>query len=142
MVELRPTLPGDCWLVLSNLRPLEVAELVALGVDSEQCVRFGLMSGNAQTGFIDGEPAGIFGVVDYGEYQVPWAVFTTAIDRHPLAFLRAARCWAKTLTGTVINYVDVRNERAVKWFRWLGFELSEPIPYGLNGELFRQVRTN
>jgi len=140
MVEIRPTLPGDSWLILANLRQCEVDELDALGVNSEMCMRFGLLRGNAQTVFINNEPAGIFGICDYGAYQVPWAVFTRTIDRYPLAFLRAARRWVKSLEGTLINYVDVRNERAVDWFKWLGFEVGEPVAYGIHGERFRQVR--
>lgn len=140
MVEIRPTLPGDSWLILANLRQSEVTELAALGVTSEECMRFGLMSGSAHTVFINEKPAGIFGIVNYGSYQVPWAVFTRVIDQHPIAFLRAAKRWAATLDQTTINYVDVRNAAALKWFRWLGFTLSEPIAYGLQDEPFSQVR--
>lgn len=140
MVEIRPTLPGDSWLILANLRKAEVDELDALGLTSEECMRFGLMSGSAHTVFINEKPAGIFGIVDYGAYQVPWAVFTQVIDKHPIAFLRAAKRWASTLDHTTVNYVDVRNARAVKWFAWLGFTVSVPIAYGLNDEPFSQVR--
>lgn len=140
MVEIRPTLPGDSWLILPNLRQPEVDELAALGVTSEECMRVGLVSGKAETAFINGEPAGMFGVIDYGAYQVPWAVFTTVIDRYPIAFLRAAKRWAESLDRTSVNFVDVRNERALKWFAWLGFKVSEPIAYGLGNEPFSQVR--
>jgi hypothetical protein len=139
MVEIRPSMPGDSWLVLSNLRQPEVDELEALGVTSEMCLRYGLVYGNAQTIFINGEAAGIFGVMHYEDGNVPWAVFSKVVDRHPIAFLRAAKRWAESLAVSVVNYVDVRNEAAVKWFAWLGFTLGEPVPYGVNGELFRQV---
>lgn len=139
MVHIRATLPGDCWLILANLRKPEVDELDALGVTSEQCMRLGLLTGTAHTLFIAGEAAGIFGVVNYGIYQVPWGVFTTVIDKHPIAFLRAAKRWAKDLDHTTLNYVDARNTRGVEWFKWLGFELSEPIAYGINEEPFHRV---
>jgi hypothetical protein len=80
MVEIRPSMPGDSWLVLSNLRQPEVDELEALGVTSEMCLRYGLIYGNAQTMFIDGEAAGIFGVMHYEDCNVPWAVFSK-VDR-------------------------------------------------------------
>lgn len=139
MVEIRPSMPGDSWLVLSNLRQPEVDELEALGVTSEMCLRHGLIYGDAQTIFIDGEAAGIFGVMHHEDCNVPWAVFSKVVDRHPIPFLRAAKRWAESLAVSVVNYVDVRNESAVKWFAWLGFTLGEPVPYGVNGELFRQV---
>jgi hypothetical protein len=140
MVRIRPTLPGDTWLILGNLRAAEVAEFEALGVTSEECMRIGLAMSEATTLYINDEPAGMLGTMDFGDYRVPWGVFTTAIDRYPLAFLRFCRRWAKGLRGPAVNYVDARNERAVEWFAWLGFEIGAPQPYGLNGEMFRPVR--
>jgi len=139
MVSVRPTLPGDTWLILGSLRAPEVAEFDALGVTSEDCMRLGLSMSEASTFFIEGEPAGMFGVADFGDYHVPWGVFTTAIDRKPIAFLRFAKRWMKNMKRPAVNYVDIRNERAVRWFGWLGFEVSQPVPYGMKGELFRQV---
>jgi len=139
MVEIRPTMPGDCWLVLTALRDAEVAELAALGHTSEECIRFGLMFGNAQTVFINGKPAGIFGITEYPDGNVPWACFTTAIDEHPITFLRACKRWRESVCGTLIQHVDARNQEAVRWFKWLGFEVSEPEPLGVNGEPFHRV---
>ena len=140
MVEIRPTLPGDSWLILANLRQPEVDELSALGVTSEQCMRYGLMCGNSSTVFINDEPAGIFGIIDYGSYQLPWACFTNVIDKYPIAFLRAARRWAEGIDRTSVNYIDIRNTRGIAWFKWLGFTVSEPVAFGINNEPFSEVR--
>jgi hypothetical protein len=140
MVEIRPSLPGDSWMVLAALRQQEVDELSALGSTSEECVRLGLQFGNAMTAFIDGEPAGIFGVADYGDHQIPWAVFTKVIDAHPVAFLRASKRWKASHSAKLVQYVDARNERAVRWFKWLGFEVSDAEPLGLNGEPFHKAQ--
>lgn len=138
MIRIRDSLPGDYWLLLTDLRQAEVDELEALGSDSEHCMRFGMLMGGARTVFIDEEPAAMFGAIDYGDACVVWAVFTRAIDRHPIAFLRESKRLAAALDRTVINYVDARNVRAVAWFRWLGFEVSEPEPYGPKGLLFHR----
>jgi hypothetical protein len=61
-----------------------------------------------------------------------------AIDRHPIAFLRESRRLADAFDREVVNYVDARNVKAVKWFRWLGFAVSEPVPYGPAGVLFHR----
>lgn len=142
MVEIRPAMPGDCWLILTSLREREVVELAALGHTSEECIRFGLMAGNAQTLFIDGKPAGIFGIAEYGAERVPWAVFTTAIDEHPIQFLRACKRWRESVCGTLVQHVDARNAPAVRWFKWLGFDVSPAEPMGLNGEPFHKVTVN
>jgi hypothetical protein len=142
VIYIRPSLPGDTWLILQDLREAEVKELEALGITSEVNVRYGLMHSQAHTVMINDEPVGIFGLMDYGDHVVPWGVFTTVIDRHPLPFLRACKRWANNLKGPAVNVVDARNFQAVKWFKWMGFEVSEPVRHGLNGELFREVRVS
>lgn len=138
MIRIRATMPGDYWLFLDDLRQVEIDELAALGTDSEHCMRAGLLAGGASTVFINEEPAAMFGIVDYGDYNIVWAVFTRAIERHPIAFLRESKRLALAFDRAVINFVDARNVKAVKWFRWLGFEVSEPEPYGPQGVLFHR----
>jgi hypothetical protein len=138
VIRIRATLPGDYYLLLPDLRQVEVDELAALGNDSERCMRLGLLAGGAQTVFINEEPAAMFGIVDYGDHNVVWAVFTRAIERYPIAFLRESRRLADAFDREVVNYVDARNVKAVKWFRWLGFEVSDPVPFGAGGELFHR----
>lgn len=134
MIHIRPTLPGDSWLIRADLREAEVLELAALGHTCEECMTLGLASTGAQTFFIGDEIGGMFGVSD----GVLWGVFTNEIDRHPLAFLRASRRYISSLDIEVTNYVDARNAKAVRWFRWLGFDVSAPEPYGINGALFHK----
>ena len=78
-----------------------------------------------------------------GDYVVPWGVFTRAIDRHPLPFLRFIRGWVRAnVSMPAANYIDARNLRGIEWFNWLGFSVGDPVPYGLNDEPFREVRLN
>lgn len=137
MIRSRPTMPGDRWL-FSDLRDEEVQEFQALGVTSEECMRLGSAFCDAQTIYFNDEPAAMWGISHFEDHNVVWAVFTKAIERHPIAFLRESKRLADAFTFEVVNYVDVRNTKAVKWFRWLGFEVSDPVPYGLNGELFHR----
>lgn len=137
MIRTRRTLPGDCWL-FTDLRDAEVHEFAALGATSEECMRLGLLHSDAHTIFFNDEPAAMWGITAFEDHNVVWAVFTKAIDRHPIAFLRESRRLAEAFPCEVVNYIDARNVKAVKWFRWLGFEVSEPVPYGIHGELFHR----
>lgn len=136
MIVIRPTLPGDSWLIKADLREAEVLELAALDATCDECMSLGMVFSDAHTFFINGECGGMFGVIPYEDHNVLWGVFTRAIERHPLAFLRASRRYVESLSCVVVNYVDARNVKAVEWFRWLGFQVSEPAPYGPHGELF------
>lgn len=138
MIRIRPTLPGDCWLLLSDLRKEEADELDALGVNSELCMRLGMLNSDARTVFINDEPAAMYGIIPYEDHNVVWAVFTRAIDRHPIQFLRESRRLADAFPCEIVNYVDARNVKAVKWFKWLGFTVSEPEAYGQNGLPFHR----
>lgn len=140
MLVIRNSIPGDTWLMLPTVRQADIDELAAMGATPEQCIRYGIqLSTHCVTVFLDGEPAGVVGVIDYDGYRLPWAVFTTAIERHPLAFLRGAKAWMKKVEGYLLNYVDARNTVTIRWLRWLGFTLdNEPVAHGINGELFHR----
>jgi hypothetical protein len=136
---VRNTLPGDTWLMLPTVRQADIDELAAMGATPEQCLRFGIQhSSECVTVFLYGEPAGVVGIIDYHEYRLPWAVLTTAIDRHPLPFLRGARAWMQRVQGHLVNFVDARNTVTIRWLQWLGFTLDEPEPHGINAELFHK----
>lgn len=134
---IRDAMPGDTWLILPNVRQPDVDELAALGATPEDCIRTGLEF-PAHIAFIYDEPAAVFGVTEQNGVRVPWAVFTTAIDRHPLIFLRGSKRIADTWEGPLLNYVDARNVLTIKWLKWLGFEVDESEPLGINGELFHR----
>jgi hypothetical protein len=133
MIYIRPSLPGDTWLIKADLRQAEIDEFAAIGFTCEECLALGF--DDAVTLFIAGEPAGMVGITDDGAL---WGVFTRAIDRHPIAFLRASKRAIEQLDREAGNIVDARNTKAVAWFRWLGFKVSDPEPLGLNGELFHR----
>lgn len=140
MLVVRDSMPGDTWLMLPTVRQADIDELAAMGATPEQCIRYGIqLSTQCVTVFLDGEPAGVVGVIDYEDYRLPWAVFTTAIERHPLPFLRGAKQWLKGIEGYLLNFVDARNTVTIRWLRWLGFTLdSEPVAHGVHGELFHR----
>jgi hypothetical protein len=139
MITRRPSMPGDRWLIEADLRDAEVMELAALGATCSECMSIGMQHSEAQTLFCDGEIMGMIGVMQDGGRNILWGVFTQAIDRHPVPFLRFCREYVQSLNCEVWNVVDARNEKAVRWFRWLGFDVSAPEFEGVNGEPFHRV---
>lgn len=97
-------------------------------------------SGLAYTVLINGRAEAMFGVGDINILAGiggPWFLGTDALDAHRMAFLRGSRRWLPKLLAryeVLRNFVDVRNTASVRWLRWLGFTLSEPVE--MNGYLF------
>ena len=137
---IRPYRLGDLWAVLPSIREEEVRELLALGGTPEVSLRYGIEHGETVTLEISDKIVGLAGVIDDGDYLVPWSVFTADICQSPITFLRECKRWLSRYDRPMMNVVDARNERAKRWLQWLGFTLDEPKPIGVNGELFHVYR--
>ena len=92
-------------------------------------------SRDTRTFLADGEVMCIYGVgqIELVDVGVPWMLSSRSLSKHYRYFARAsAACMAeqqKTWTQ-LVNYVDARNARAIRWLSWLGFEIEEPRGYG------------
>lgn len=101
-------------------------------------------STHAWTGVIDGVPACMFGVAPMSLVNgagAPWMLASSLIEQHATPFLRRSKKCVKTMRTSynyLVNYVDNRNTKAIEWLQWLGFELSEPQPFGVYGLPFRR----
>lgn len=135
-----------------NMRAADVAECDALGFDSPYAaVKTSLDGSEMACALLFGEDvAAIFGLSDMqaptllGEprFGCVWFLTSTAVDRRPKAFLRAA----KPIVGALLeqcpklmNMVDARHAAAIRFVRWLGAEILEPRPFGAAGLPFHPV---
>lgn len=132
--------------ILPKIRPADVLETHAASGQSVASLLpvSVMMSRAAWAGLIDGEVACIFGVAGASLLSTvgyPWLIGTPAIEMHAKAFLRRCRPMVRQmleLYPTLVNYVDVRNIKAVEWLRWLGFKIHEPEPFGISGLPFNR----
>lgn len=127
---------GDLWLVLNDIRQSELDEAKALGEDPEPSLKYAIYAGETVTLEINGKVCGLAGIVPYENVFMPWAVFTSDIEKCPITFLKECRRWIKRYNLPMYNLVDARNKTAQNWLRWLGMTLGEPIPYGVDGAIF------
>jgi hypothetical protein len=134
-------------IIAARMRPADRDEVLAsAGFDPETAIREALkISEFARTAYIHGEPAAIFGVVrdDECPWAVPWLLTTDVVETYPLTFWKASKSVLHTLRKAypdLLQFVDARHEQAMRWAKRLGFHVEQPIPWGLAGLPFCQIR--
>lgn len=104
---------------------MRAALLEALAVSTEA---FAAMAGDT--------PICAFGIAPMsllGSQGTPWMLGTEEIRQHVRPFLDGSRVvvarWRQDWS-LMVNCVDARNRDAIRWLRWLGFQLDDARPYG------------
>lgn len=138
----RKTEPGDAEFLNGRLRDEDVREVLALGANPRNVLSL-CASGSEEsyTGFLKGEVAMMFGVSVplWQEGAMIWALGSDLCNEHPRELLVHGRELAKDFSaryGLIWNYCDARYARSLRWLRKIGFTVSEPVPYGAQGEPF------
>jgi hypothetical protein len=129
------------------MRPEDAAEVLAFGGYSPLAALLDSLrlSDRAYAILFDGELAGLFGIVPgpflVGE-AVPWLLTGDAIERHPVSFWRASRevvaYWSKRYP-VLVQWVDARYARALRWAERLGFNVESPAPLVSGGLPFCRI---
>ena len=141
-ITIRPVLPGDAEAVVANLRPHDRDECDALLGPGKvlHAVHEGLSKSLlAWTGTVGEEVALVGGLVPLNLLAgqgAPWMVGTPLIDRHPGAFIRLNAPYIARMLAVLphlINVVDARNVKSIRWLRRAGFTVHPPIPLGVAG---------
>lgn len=145
LCEIVPTTPAHCAHVAAHTRQEDVAELLAgSGMTPAQVLDYGLrVSAMVYTGLVDGVPVCVFGVSPASALTgkgCPWMVATPGLEPVARRFALASRGVLEEMLAVfpvLINFVDNRNVKAIRWLGWLGFWVDEPKPHGREGRLFR-----
>ena len=140
-LEIMPATLEHLDQVAGNARPEDVAELLASsGDDPAQVLKHGhRVSSLCLAGVVAGEAVCVVGVspvcAAYG-LGSPWMVGTTALDRHARKFARVSRPVVEEMNRVyphLANFVDNRNDKAIRWLEWMGFKFYPPRPHGVLG---------
>lgn len=96
------------------------------------------------TALADGRVAAMYGVESpslLSPIGVPWLLSSDLMGKHWTKAGRLSKQWVEEQRqkyDLLVNYVDQRHDKAVKWLLWLGFTLHDPEPYGPFGMMFRR----
>lgn len=73
---------------------------------------------------------------------VPWLLTTDVVDRYPMTFLRCCKSELDVLLDwypVLVQAIDARHQVAVRWAKWLGFEVKPAAPHGVEGRPFHPI---
>ncbi len=69
----------------------------------------------------------------------PWFLSTPELRRYAVRFLKDCDEYLGRMLDifpVLVEMVEARHVRGIKWVRWLGFELTGPVPWGPLGARF------
>jgi hypothetical protein len=136
--------PAGLAAIASGLRASDKAELDALkqgldyGVVLHTCAGLSVW---VRTLWRDDIPLAVTGVIPNGDgTHAPWLVGTDFIKSFREQFKRTVRGIVEDVYrprfAPLLNYVDARQERSLRFLRALGFALHAPEVLGAQGNLF------
>jgi hypothetical protein len=141
-----PATPEHADALAPRMRAADVAEVLASdGHAPAEALRYAIAaSTEAWAWLVDGEVGAIWGLgllSFVGDVWTPWLLTSELVDRFPKAFVRGCREQLGQLGWhhVLVNFIDARHARALRWAKALGFELGEAVPYGPAGLPFRRI---
>lgn len=146
MIAFVPATREHAIELAPRLRPADVLEVeTASGRSVGAALLFSVRaSRDPLAAFVDGELAALFGVVPMGMLTrsgAPWFLSSARLYDVRLSALRASRervqRW-KSEYDHLVNWVDARNTVSIRWLKWLGFEIHDPVPAGPYGAPFHK----
>lgn len=140
-ILVRPPRRADIPVLVANLREADRQELeAARGGEPHEAVRSALaLSSHRWAMDVDGNLGLVGGIVTVSLLNgigSPWLLGTTELDRIPGALTKIGLRYRDVALGLfpeLVNYVDARNVKAIRWLKRLGFTVSDtPVPYGVS----------
>ena len=126
MYKFNLTTEEDISKLVDAIREDDAAEVDALSAKSlEISIRDSVKgSEEAWTATFNGEVLCIFGIAKFNllsEEACPWLMTARGIEKHRKAFLTGTKVtldYWKARYPVLINYVDARYTRALRWAKW------------------------
>lgn len=136
-IKFTQTTEADLEELAANILPADKTEILAMGFSVDWALRNSLKTSlEAVTCRANGEVACVTGVcqsIALSDTVAPWLISTPIILANPRPQLHYSRLILNKWRAEhpyMANYVDTRHFRAVRWLKWLGANLEDPIPFG------------
>jgi len=145
-LDVIPSIADHCANLAPNLRQSDVDEIRASHgiLDPLTALEHAMLSSDECFSILDGDDTvAMFGVCDESFLSERGVVWMLARDMRPHArqlLSRAPEYIARLTEGyeSVYNYVDARNDQAIRFLSRMGFDIHPPEPHGLAGLPFHK----
>ena len=143
-LTLRPAHRRDADMIAPLLRDADKTEVLRLGGGTlSQTLRLSVQrSAHAGLWSYQSAPLALFGVVPtslVGGVAAPWLVGTPELAHCRKPFMYHTRLWVDAWLAqwpVLENFVDACYTSAIRWLKWLGFDVHDPAPHGALGRSF------
>ena len=148
MAKIVDYLPEHAEYLAARMHPANIAELQALShmEPLEGLLKSIEISDKAWTGLDgDGNPAAIFGIAVCGLMRnvgCPWLMCREDIAKYGISLLKNFKLiveYMKDMVDVLDGEIYAENAEVLKMCRWVGFEVGEPRPYGMDGKQFCHI---
>lgn len=137
----RKSEPADALILSMKLREQDYHELQAmhgLGVDTRNILDSAMQSSKeCYTVELDGEVICMFGVSVFNQEKnlgCPWMLGSEKLTRVARDIIIQGRAytskWLESYSG-LINFVDARNSKSLRFLKHIGFYIHEPMELGV-----------
>lgn len=145
MVKLEPVTDYGLRFIAENMRDEDLTEVIAAGHTPLESMMLGKrLSDFSVMVTCDGVPLTVLGLVRgdmLSGIGVPWLLSSSYALEHRREFLRLSPSVVAEMLNicpTLVNHVHCKNKLSIRWLRWLGFTIDEPVPNLVTGELFHR----
>jgi hypothetical protein len=139
----------DAIDLAKRLRKEDVEEVYhALALPAETALRYSLGVSNIGYAVVwKGRVIALFGIVGqltWGPERsrgYPWMLASDELVSIRKSFLRECRGYVQgwlRVHGELEGWAWAKNTVHIQWLKWLGFQLDEPAPYGINDQPFQR----
>jgi hypothetical protein len=148
-IEILETEQEHIDYLIDHLRLVDIEEIKDMwGVDDDRIVEVVqtsfLISKKCWTLLKNNEVVCCWGVTTNtfdDRNGIVWLLGTYEMANIKMKFVRESKKYIQKMMENyelLENYVSVKNELSIKWLKWCGFKLEEPVPIGVNDNLFRR----
>lgn len=146
--DIVPATEAHALEMAPTMREADVLEVWATSHSSPEEALLDSIHGSsvARAGLADGRVICAYGVGELSlvsDEGIPWLLTAEELGSHSRAFLRGCRAFVAEIRPryrVLASYVDARHAVAVRWLRWLGFEILPAHPFGVDQLPFHPFR--